>query len=402
MERADGAPGRTRAARSRGRLRERGHGRGGSRLRRAPATPTFRDMGALKVLFLEEGAQTAESVARWLADLIAPARVSIDLAIYDCHLEGQSRDIFVDALRERERAGVRLRILYNEHRTLPPEGVVVDPGHPGETSAFFAQNQLPAYPVDHGEVGGHLMHHKYMVVDAGTPAARLWTGSANITEAAFTRQENNLLDISSPELAAYYAADFADLWRTRDIAASGVRAGGSAVVDYDGTPAGVDVRFAPGQGAAIDREVAARIRAARREVTIASVVLSSGHILGALADAASRGLPLWGIVDVAQMSGILTRWRGTATSAWKAETFEALVEYGRLHGKRSARYSPGGPHDYMHNKVIVVDDTVITGSYNFSVNAQLNAENILFIESPALARTYRAYIAGLVRRYPPM
>ena len=39
----------------------------------------------------------------------------------------------------------------------------------------------------------------------------------------------------------------------------------------------------------------------------------------------------------------------------------------------------------MHNKVLLVDDTVIIGSYNFSRSAQFNAENILFIESEAAA-----------------
>ena len=42
----------------------------------------------------------------------------------------------------------------------------------------------------------------------------------------------------------------------------------------------------------------------------------------------------------------------------------------------------------MHNKILVVDDTVITGSYNFSRSAQFNAENILFIDSARLAATY--------------
>ena len=156
-----------------------------------------------------------------------------------------------------------------------------------------------------------------------------------------------------------------------------------------------------GQGVAIDHEVAQRIREAEREVTVAAAVLSSGRILGALVDAAERGIALSGIVDLAQMDGILDRWRATPASAWKADTFDALVRYGRLHGKRSGHASPAGLHDYMHNKVIVVDDTVITGSYNYSVNAQLNAENILFIESPSLALAYRAYIQRLLRRYPP-
>ena len=31
----------------------------------------------------------------------------------------------------------------------------------------------------------------------------------------------------------------------------------------------------------------------------------------------------------------------------------------------------------MHNKVLVIDDSVITGSYNFSRSAQFNAENYI-------------------------
>src|SRR6266576_4950377 len=66
----------------------------------------------------------------------------------------------------------------------------------------------------------------------------------------------------------------------------------------------------------------------------------------------------------------------------------------------------------MHSKYVVrdrqsvwtgsanmTDDTVITGSYNFSRSAQFNAENILFIESGPLAEAYSAYIDRLVRKY---
>jgi phosphatidylserine/phosphatidylglycerophosphate/cardiolipin synthase-like enzyme len=373
------------------------------RFRRGPPAPRFpRVMSTLKVLFLEDGGQTAEAVAQWLSSIVRAARVSIDLAIYDCHLEGKSADIFVGALHDRTRAGVALRIVYNEPKAVPPEGEVVDPGHPAETSAFFAQNQLPAFPVGDSQGGSRLMHQKYLLVDAGTKAARMWAGSANITMAAFTRQENNLLDICSPDLVQAYTANFEELWKTREIAGSGMGGGASAMVNHERKAATVEVRFAPGQGNAIDHEVAQRIRAARREVTVASVVLSSEHVLNALTEVAARGLPLSGIVDVTQMDDILARWRMTPASAWKASAFAALVSYGRLHGKRSSRAWPAGPHDYMHNKVLVVDDTVITGSYNFSVNAQSNAENILFIDSPSLALAYRAYIQRLLLRYPPV
>ena len=76
-----------------------------------------------------------------------------------------------------------------------------------------------------------------------------------------------------------------------------------------------------------------------------------------------------------------------------------IVATAGLVGKASTPYRPDAPHDYMHNKVLVVDDTVITGSYNFSRSAQLNAENLLLLESPALADRYSAYIDHLVARY---
>jgi phosphatidylserine/phosphatidylglycerophosphate/cardiolipin synthase-like enzyme len=68
--------------------------------------------------------------------------------------------------------------------------------------------------------------------------------------------------------------------------------------------------------------------------------------------------------------------------------------------EKTQRLTPrAGRHNFMHNKVLVIDDTVITGSYNFSRSAQFNAENILFIESAPLADTYSAYIDHLKQKY---
>jgi phosphatidylserine/phosphatidylglycerophosphate/cardiolipin synthase-like enzyme len=53
----------------------------------------------------------------------------------------------------------------------------------------------------------------------------------------------------------------------------------------------------------------------------------------------------------------------------------------------------------MHNKVLVLDDAVVTGSYNLSHSAEDNAENLLVIQDKDLADRYSAYIDGLVKRY---
>ena len=82
-----------------------------------------------------------------------------------------------------------------------------------------------------------------------------------------------------------------------------------------------------------------------------------------------------------------------------SELLQQIVAGAHLVGKNSTPYSPTSRHDFMHNKVLLIDDTVITGSYNFSRSAQFNAENILFIESKALAEVYSQYIDHLKSKY---
>jgi hypothetical protein len=63
-------------------------------------------------------------------------------------------------------------------------------------------------------------------------------------------------------------------------------------------------------------------------------------------------------------------------------------------------FAPGREQDFMHNKVIVIDDRLVfTGSYNFSENAEANDETLLAIESPALAAAYTAYFDTLAETY---
>jgi phosphatidylserine/phosphatidylglycerophosphate/cardiolipin synthase-like enzyme len=106
-----------------------------------------------------------------------------------------------------------------------------------------------------------------------------------------------------------------------------------------------------------------------------------------------------GIYDRTQMAEVYVQWQGVPSNRWKIPALQEIIARAGLVGKNSTPYSPTSRHDFMHNKVLVIDDTVITGSYNFWRSAQFNAENILFLESPALAETYSAYIDHLKAKY---
>ena len=71
----------------------------------------------------------------------------------------------------------------------------------------------------------------------------------------------------------------------------------------------------------------------------------------------------------------------------------------KMAGKRSTPYSPTSQHDFMHNKIVVADNAVVTGSYNLSHTAEQNAENMLVIHDRELADRYVAYIDGLIKLY---
>jgi phosphatidylserine/phosphatidylglycerophosphate/cardiolipin synthase-like enzyme len=53
----------------------------------------------------------------------------------------------------------------------------------------------------------------------------------------------------------------------------------------------------------------------------------------------------------------------------------------------------------MHLKVLLSDDLLTTGSYNFSGNAEKNAENQLTLTAPDTVAAYTDYLAEVIAAY---
>lgn len=352
--------------------------------------------GEITARFLAQGEQRAETVAGWLADFIRAARQSLDFAVYDFRLSAPLLDTVQAALRERAAAGVAIRFAYDADKPETPNLLIGQDPAPAGTGALI---QSLGYPWR--RIGGmKLMHNKYVVRDSALPNAAVWTGSTNFTDDAWTRMENNILTFTSAALADAYARDFADLWARGHIEGTGDFAPEPQRLTYQGESASVRALFSPGQGATIDEDVASMVATAERRVRVCSMLLNSGALLGALRDQLDDGrVPVSGIYDRTQMESVLRQWRDVPQNHWKIGALGDIVERALLVGKSSTPYSPTGPHDFMHDKVLVVDDTVITGSYNFSRSAEFNAENILLIECPALADAYSAAIDHLMAKY---
>jgi phosphatidylserine/phosphatidylglycerophosphate/cardiolipin synthase-like enzyme len=346
----------------------------------------------LSVFFLAEGEQPAASVMARLTTFISAAKQSLDIAVYDMRFSESLRGQLVAALRERANAGVRIRFCYDGDKPVEPNVAAGQDPAPAGTSAFVQSLGYPWRRI----AGMKLMHSKFIVRDRQS----VWTGSTNMTDDAFTLMENNVVVIDSAQLAAYYAEDFDQLWEKESFENTGKIETQPVPITFNDQPGTARVMFSPGCGLEIDTEIARRVRAAQRRVRICSLLINSGTLIGELLNLLHAGrIKVDGIYDRTQMSEVYTQWQGVPSNHWKIPALQEIVARAHLSGKNSTPYSPTSRHDFMHDKVLVIDDTVITGSYNFSRSAQFNAENILFIESPPLAETYSAYIDRLIAKY---
>ncbi len=340
-------------------------------------------MTGIEADFLEDGEQSAAGVADRLVAFIGEATATIDVAIYDFDARVGAAARVADALESAMARGVRIRVAFNQEREAeathnPP--MICDP-------EAIDGLEVPTKGV---RDQGALMHHKYVVRDG----AHVWTGSTNWTDDAFSREENVIVRVSSPEVARSYTENFEQLWTNERIESSG----GEGVSATLGRGVEVGALFSP-RGPSLAHRAAERIAAADRRVRILSPVITSGAVLGTLAEIAGRAsFDLIGAYDATQMRQVAGQWKAWPPNHWKIAAWEAIRP--RLSGKVSTPWSAaGGVHDYMHAKVVVADGDVLTGSYNLSHGGEDNAENVLHIRSGPLAQRFGTFVERVAARY---
>src|ERR1700722_12709902 len=370
--------------------------------------------GAIEVTFLQQQGldpfaatpeRTAQirDVATGLAQFIGEGKSTIDIAIYDFRLRDEAATIVADGLRSQARKGVRTRIAYDSATN--PDADAIPAAAPSQIESdqrpIGADSFVRSF-ADVAQVKGItgyrvLMHNKYILRDVDSADAAVFTGSSNYTNDSWGLQDNNLLCLRSQQLASYYARDFADLWsRGKIVDSTGSHDTGTVRLN----DAPITVAFTPGESAAVLKEIVGAIAAARNRLYVASVVLSSRPILAALSEAIDRGLPLGGLYDGPQMDQVERQWKAANVGTDKLNTWQKVARH--LVRKNSIpfdRQNQSQPHNFMHNKLVVADQIVVTGSFNLSNHAMGNAENVLLIRDAAIAESYAKFIQRLMASY---
>ena len=297
--------------------------------------------------------------------------------------------------------GVAVRLIYNQDhaRTAPePPPPEVDWDYIHQLQALgVAARPIPGVP--------DLMHHKYVVRDAGTSSGSVLTGSTNWTTDSWTREENLFFSILSSDVATYYRENFEELWSKPLVASSGkfTTAWSKIAVD-DGPPANMRPFFCPGRGVQLVHAMSRSLSLATKRIRICSPVITAGPLLGTLAEVVQKGLDISGVYDATQMDEVIRQWGENSMSAWKIEAFKNVVAAVKFGSKRSTPWAKGTVHDFMHAKMLVADDYVFAGSFNLSHSGEENAENVVQIQHQGYADLCAGYIDRVAARYggPPL
>lgn len=311
----------------------------------------------IRVYFTDPGTSAGEpgrqsAVAQGLIAAVDQAESTIDLAAYDFDLQSVA-----DALIAAESRGVRVRVV-TESENVP------------DNRDVLTGLQRAGVPVIEDQRENGLMHDKFAVIDG----VWVWTGSWNLTENGTYRNDNNAVLITSDALAENYTTEFEEMVAMQFGPDSPRNTPNPHLIITAGADGGtrrrveVENYFSPDDGAA--DEIIAEIEAARERIRFLAFVFTSDEIADAMLERAEAGVVVQGVMESRTIDG-------------------QYDEYGRLQSAVHDVLLDGNPYT-MHHKVIIIDDeTVITGSYNFSRSAEAyNDENVLIIHDADVARLF--------------
>jgi phosphatidylserine/phosphatidylglycerophosphate/cardiolipin synthase-like enzyme len=283
------------------------------------------------------------------------AKKSLDVAVFDISEPGSCR-----ALIAAQKRGVKVRVLTDTDN--------LDEGNPSVPRPILQEMRKAGIKIKDDKRNA-FMHNKFVIMDDMI----VITGSTNLTSNSMYRDNNNALKITSPELAANYKAEFNRMYE-KGILGPNPHEVPFRNIKVDG--AAINVYFSPKGGT--KEAVLNELKGAKRSIKFMTFSLTDNDIQKVLIDKVDSGKEVEGIFDGCMIS-------------------QYSLYYSLLTNKIPVLID--GNQALLHDKIFIIDNnTVITGSYNFSNNAELNNnENTLVIRSSQIAKFYNAEFERLKR-----
>lgn len=286
---------------------------------------------------------------RYFLKLINSARYTLDGAFYDI----QDPDV-VSAFIKAKKRGVRVRLVTDDENMKDKQ----DPTKIRQSITDLMDAGISVI----NDKRPKLMHHKFMIIDNQT----VWTGSMNITTSSMYHHNNNSMMIKSSNLAQNFNAEFKRMYEgnifgpnPHEIPNPKVNVNGITIRTY----------FSPGGGTM--NAILEEAKKAQKSIKFMAFSMTDKNLADILIQKKQAGVKVEGVFDNCLIPQYSIYW--------------ALRKAGIL----SLR---DGNQALMHHKTMIIDDeTVITGSFNFSKSAEeANNENTLIIRHQAIAKQYNS------------
>jgi phosphatidylserine/phosphatidylglycerophosphate/cardiolipin synthase-like enzyme len=275
---------------------------------------------------------------------VAKAKTSIDVATYMF-----TSDDIADGLISAKNRGVSVRVIFDGGQAHNVPNTV-----DGKLKAAGVDVKLVSTP---GTGGGIKFHHKFCVIDASVTI----TGSYNWTVDADETNYENLVVVRDANVSAAYAKEFDSIFTQ----------------GKGGVGSTNDIVFAPtGAQKAIEKRIAAELAKAKTEIVCAMYLFTSTDLSKAMVDALQRGVKVSFLFDARQEKVYKDKY----TLFKNAGADIKLVTLG----------GSGAHTQDFHHKFCVIDgQTVVTGSFNYTVNQDKTGyENIIVINDATTAKAY--------------
>jgi len=289
------------------------------------------------------------SIEGRLIEKINAAQTSIHIASFEFDLTPVA-----DALIAAHNRGVEVRwVTDDEHGLLADE----EPGH-----GQFAALKAAGVEVKDDLGRSALMHNKFWIFDRKI----VWTGSTNITENGVFEQNNNTIVIQSPALAEIYESEFEEMWDGKFGPTSPSQLPEQST-SVDGTA--IQVIFTSEDGA-LEQAIIPAVLTAQSRIRFLAFSFTDFPLADAMIQRARNGVDVAGVFEKV----------GSETESAELKTLYCANVPVRQDGNPS----------FLHDKIVLIDERlVITGSLNFSTNAEeSNDENVIVVENPEIARLY--------------
>ena len=289
----------------------------------------------------------AGSIQEKLIQLINEAQVSIHIASFEFNLTPVA-----DALIAAKNRGVDVKWMTDDKNGLEYD---IQPGR-GQFSLLIGAGIEVK-----DDARSALMHNKFWIFDQKI----VWTGSTNITVNGIFKQNNNVLVIRSSDIAFAYEREFQEMWNGQ----FGPRAPSTINNQWailDGTA--VQVLFSPEDK--IVSNLIALVKDAQVSVRFLAFSFTDYPLAQVMIDRARAGVDVKGVFETF----------GSTSPNSELQTFWCAGVPARQDGNGS----------FLHDKLIIVDNSiVVTGSLNFSSNADdSNEENVVIVDNAEIAALY--------------